>query len=467
MDKIRVGIPYFDESELGMITSSDMMTVTNLISEPFLRLYDGKVWPAMAHSWQAFDKGRRWLFYLSPNTLFNDSTPCTMADVMEAIEHVKAIPDENGGPNIFSTYFKDFEFSILNRYALQAITPEPTGDLAEMLGLIQILKKNRLNKWIIGTGNYKYASYWAEKSVRLTKLSGLKHLSAYSQITLFIIPDAHERIEALRKGDIHIATALESIASEENRDGNEWWSCKSNQSVMGLLNGFRAPFSQGLARRAVNLAVDVDRIIREILGGYAVPAASVVSPYHCGYNSMLDPIPYDPPLARKLLSQIDIDHELVITACEDYPFRASAVADMIAEQLTDVGLRVRVDKYKDRRTYNRLLSERNLGDIMLAQTGNKSTFHLLREAISSKEKGRLWQGVEDDSLQLLIDQAGAECDITERERKYSKVVTYLNRNPHWLYLYHPTAAYARYALTPDVSDVETLHTGELRFPGSW
>ena len=464
MDKIRVGIPSYDESKLGMITSTDMMTITNLISEPFLRLYDGKIWPALAHSWQTFEKGRRWLFYLSPTTLFNDSTPCTMADVMEAIEHVKAMPDEYGGSNIFNTYFKDFEFSILNRYALQAISPEPCGDLAEMLSLIQILKENRLNKWIIGTGNYKYATYWAEKSVRLTKLPGLKHLSAYSQITFFVIPDARERVEALRKGDIHIATDLESVASGENHDDNMWWTCKSNKSVMGMLNGFRPPFNQPLARRAVNLAVNVDRIIREVLDGYAVPSASIVSPYHCGYNSLLDPIPYDPALARKLFAQIDIDHELVITACRENPFRAFAVADMIAEMLNDVGLKVRVEHYDERQTYNKLLTEKNFGDIMLTWTSNRSTVHLLRDAISAKVKGRLWQGIEDDSVQHLIDEARAECDITDRERKYSRVITYLNRNPHWLYLYHPTSAYAR---TPDVDDVETLHTGELRFPGAW
>ncbi len=464
MDKIRVGIPYYDESRLGMLTSSEMMTVTNLISEPFLRLYDGKVWPALANSWQAFENGRRWLFYLSPNTLFNDSTPCTMADVIEAVEHVKAMPDEFGGSNIFNSYFKNIEFSILNRYALQAVSSEPTGDLAEMLSLIHILKKNRLDKWIIGTGNYKYASYWAEKSVRLTKLPGLKHLSAYSQVTFFIIPDANERVEALRKGDIHIATNLESVATKESVDANVWWTCKSNRSVMGMLNGFRPPFNQPLARRAVNLAVDVDRIIREVLGGYAVPSASVVSPYHCGYNSLLDPIPYDPPLARKLLSQIDIDHELVITACRENPFRAFAVADMIAEQLSDVGLKVRIEHYDDRETYNRMLTKKNFGDIMLTWTSNRSTFHLLRDAISSKVKGRLWQGIEDDAVQHLIDEAAAECDITDRERNYSRVITYLNRNPHWLYLYHPTAAYAR---DPGVSDVETLHTGELRFPGAW
>ncbi len=463
MNKIRVGIPYYDETKLGMITSSDMMTVANLISEPLLRLYDGKIWPALARSWQVFEDGRRWLFYISPNTFFHDNSPCTMADVFAAIEHVKSIPDEYGKPNIFNTYFKDIEFSILNRYALQARCLKPCGDLAEMLSMIQILKKNRLEKWVVGTGNYKYSGRWTKKSIRLTKLREMKLLSEYDQIAFFIIPDVNERIEALYRGEIDIASDLGSV-SPSVKDNNIWWSFPSNRSVMGILNEFKPPFNNSYARKAVNLAVDVDRIINDLLNGYGIPAASIVSPYHCGYNSLLDPIPYDPALARKLFSQADIDHELVITACKDYLFPAYEIADMIAEQLTKVGLRVRVDKYDDRDTYKRLLSEKSLGDIILTQTGNKSTAHLLQEAVSSKEKGQLWYGTDDNTLLYLLNSASSEPDITERERKYSKVIIYLNRNPHWLYLYHPKTIYAR---NPKVIDVQVLHSGELRFPGAW
>ncbi len=465
MEKIRVGIPYYDEARLGTVTSDPgNVNIANLISEPLLRLYDGKVWSALAHSWQVFERGRRWLFYLSPNTLFSDSTPCTMIDVMEAIDHVREEPDEFGRPSQYSDYLKDFEFSILNRYALQAVCRKPSGDLAEILSAIPILKKNRFDKRIVGTGNYKYASYWANRSVRLTKLSGLKHLSAYNQITFLLIPDARERLEALRKGDIHIASELESVAEQEKNDGNEWWTCKTNQSVMGMLNAFQPPFNQPVARRAVNLAVDVDRMIREIMGGYAFPAATIVSPYHCGYNNVLEPIPYDPPLARKLFSQVDIDHELVITAADGFPPRAFDIADMIAEQLMDVGVKVRVEKYSDVNEYYNMTADGNPGDIMLMWTHKNSTYRFLHDAISSGVKGPFWKGVVDDTLQTLIDEANVECDITERERKYSRVVTYLNKNPQWLYLYHPVTAYAR---TQGVDDVETLHTGEFRFPGAW
>ena len=465
MDKIRLGIPAYDESKLDVMTSnSDIVSIMNLISEPLVRQYDGKIWPALANIWQVFEKGRRWLFYIPPGTMFSDSTPCTMIDVMETIENVKKTNTEHGILSRYGDYLKNFNFSILNRYALQVTCEQPSGDLGEILSSISILKANRNGKRVIGTGNYKYSTYYADRSVRLNKLSNIKHLSAYEQITFFIIPDSGKRLEALHNGEIHFAADLDDFPENKDDPAIEYWTCKTNQSVMCLLNGFNSPFKQPNARRAINLAVDVDRIIREVLGGYAFPATSIVSPYHCGYSSLQDPIPYDPVLARKLFAQAEIDRELVISAVKGKPKHAFMIADMIADMLNDAGVKVRVDKYEDISEYYQRLFNRELGDIMLAQTANSSTFRILFDAISSRTAGPYWQGIEDKPLDDMIEEANRECDITDRERKYGRVITYLNKNPHWLYLYHPLTKYARRA---DIKDVESLHTGALRFPGAW
>lgn len=464
-EKIRVGIPSYDESKLECTTyNPEVLDVVNLISEPLLRMYDGKIWPAMARSWQVFKKGRRWLFYIPQKTMFSDSTPCTVADVVDNINYIKESADDRGRPGPYGRYLKDVEFHILNRYALEAICPKPCGDIAEILSSIPILKKNRLGKRIVGTGSYKYSNYWANKSIRLNKISGLKYLSAYEQITFFVEPDPVKRLEMLRNGDVHIVSALNDIPREEWNDGNSWWECRQNQSVMGMLNGYRAPFNDARARLAVNLAVDAAHIVETLLDGHARLAASVVSPYHCGCSSPLPPIPYDPDKARRLFAQVDTSEEVVITAAAGYPREAFALADMIAQYLNDVGLKVRVDRYDDENEYYAKVGEGNLGNIMIMHTMNGSTYRLLRDTIAYEDPGPMWQGVKDEEAQRLLNEANVECDITDRERRYAKVITYLNRNPQWLYLYHPSAVFASH---PDVQDVETLHSGVFRFPGAW
>ncbi len=464
-EKIRVGIPSYDESKLNRTTyNPEVLGVVNLISEPLIRLYDGKVWPALARSWQVFQKGRRWLFYIPQNTLFNDSTPCTVADVVESIEYMKNTVDDRGNTSSYLRYLKDVSFNILNRYALEVVCPNPCGDMAEILSCIPILKPNRLGKRIVGTGSYKYSNYWANKSIRLNKLTGLKYLSAYKQITFFVEPDPLKRVEMLRKGDVHIVSGLNEVPRSEQNDGNFWWECRLNQSVMGMLNGYRAPFNDPLARRAVNLAVDSMHIINTLLDGHARMSSSVVSPYHCGCSSPLAPIPYEPEEARRLFAKVDTSEEVVITAAKGYPKESFALADMIAQYLEDVGLKVRVDHYEDENEYYDKVCEGNLGDIMIMHTMNSSTYRLLRDTIDCENPGPVWQGIKDLEVQRLIHEANVESDITDRERRYAKVITYLNRNPHWLYLYHPSAVFASH---PDVTDVETLHSGVFRFPGAW
>ncbi len=464
-EKIRVGIPSYDESMLDRTTyNPEVLNVVNLISEPLLRLYDGKVWPALARSWQVFEKGRRWLFYLPQNAVFNDSTPCTVADVAENIDYFLKTPDDRGRTSAYARYLKGVKFNILNRYALEAVCEKPSGDIAEILSAIPIMKPNRLGKRVVGTGSYKYSNYWANRSIRLNKLSGLKYLSAYNQITFFVEPDPRKRLEMLREGEVHLVSGLNAIPREEQNDGNTWWECRLNQSVMGMLNGRRAPFNDPLARRAVNLAVDSLHIINTLLDGHGRMAASIVSRYHCGCTGPLAPIPYEPDEARRLFAKTDTSEELVITAAKGYPRESFALADMIAQYLEDVGLKVRVDRYEDEKEYYKKVSEGNLGDIMIMHTMNGSTYRLLRDTIDSEDPGPMWQGVKDDEVQRLIREANVESDITDRERRYAKVITYLNRNPHWLYLYHPSAVFASH---PDVNDVETLHSGVFRFPGAW
>ena len=215
MDKIRVGISDYEESSFGDITDShNTSTVTNLYSEPLIRLYDGKIWPALAQSWQSFDDGYRWLFYLRPNIMFHDSTPCSVVDVIESFEEIKSQSTKTGMPSPFERYFSKLNFRIINRLTLEVTCDTPCGDVAEILSGITIRRTKRNEKPVIGTGNYTYAKYYAGKTVRLEKRSGLKHLSAYDQITFYIIPDAEERLAALKKGTIHFAANLEQLPGQ-------------------------------------------------------------------------------------------------------------------------------------------------------------------------------------------------------------------------------------------------------------
>lgn len=465
MDKIRIGISDYEESSNGDISDShSTLTVMNLYSEPLIRLYDGKIWPALAQSWQSFDDGHRWLFYLRPNIMFHDSTPCSVVDVIDSFEEIKSQSTKTGMPSPYERYFSALNFRIINRLTLEVTCETPCGDVAEILSGINIRRTKHNEKPVIGTGNYTFAKFYAGKTVRLEKRSGLKHLSAYDQITFHIIPDPEERLAALKEGKIHFAANLEQLPRQKQDPDFTWWKCVSSKSTVGLLNAFEPPFNDPRARIGINYAVDVDQIIHEVFSDLAIPAATIGSPFHCGYDNSIKPVGYDPEKAKQLFEKVAMPSQLEIFASEGFPPRSREIAAFIAEQLDKIHIQTSLHIIEDETDYLRLIEKKQAGHIALFHSASNSTYRILSECVSSTEKGRWWQGYTDEKTQSLILAANTEDDITNRERKYSAVLNHLNQQPPWLYLFHPISVYA---CLPEVKDVELLHTEMLRFPGSW
>ena len=73
--------------------------------------------------------------------------------------------------------------------------------------------------------------------------------------------------------------------------------------VSGLINRNAEFMDDVRVRKALNLAVDRDRLIYEVFHGYAHPVAALAPPYSGGAPDGLEPYPHDPEEARRLLSE--------------------------------------------------------------------------------------------------------------------------------------------------------------------
>jgi peptide/nickel transport system substrate-binding protein len=72
--------------------------------------------------------------------------------------------------------------------------------------------------------------------------------------------------------------------------------------VSGLVNRNAELMDDARVRRALNLAVDRERLIEEVFHGYAHPVAALAPPYSGGAPDDLTPYPYEPEEAKRLLS---------------------------------------------------------------------------------------------------------------------------------------------------------------------
>jgi len=109
------------------------------------------------------------------------------------------------------------------------------------------------------------------------------------------------------EGEVDIVTEISPADAERvgSSEHAQLYAIDAMRVILGIVNrGVEdAPLGDARTRRALNIAVDRDRLVREGFGGYAYPAAGVTPPYAVGGLSNLEPYPHEPDEAKRLLQE--------------------------------------------------------------------------------------------------------------------------------------------------------------------
>ena len=165
------------------------------------------------------------------------------------------------------------------------------------------------------------------------------------------IPDIATRVAALQTGAVDIigeGGIPPAFITQLERDPSVRLSyAKGGATNMHI--GFEARKGAPLADRRVRLAIahaiDVDAIVKNVLGGRAQKTAALVTPYTVGYDPAIKGIPYDPEAAKKLLAEAGYASGIDVT------FNSSGgryvnereVVEALAAQMHAVGIRAKVN----------------------------------------------------------------------------------------------------------------------------
>ena len=438
----------------------DLQTLLSLVYEPVLRWEDGEILPGLAESWQLSGDGKSILLRLRQGARFHDGKSCTAEDIVRSLERLRTADGAFGMGGVYAPYLSPLRLETKSEHELRITSPEIAADLVDILAAVYVGRHAGPGP-ALGTGPYLVESYEEDRSLRLF-LAGQPDDNVYEVVSFMCLPTPETRLDALKSGAADVATGLETLPAVPEPNGYEWKRCTNTLSVTAFLNGFTEPFDQDEARLAINLAVDVGKIVEEVWGGLAKRASTVVSPYHYGYPKEMQPLVHDPERARRLFAQVSMPGELVIRTPQVIPDRAPQVAQLIQKDLAEIGIRARIEEQPDRPLYAREVSQKKIGHIALFDSSPLSTYRALREKLSSRIRGLWWQGVTDGTADLLISAAHTTVQPSERREAYGRCLQWLHDHPHWLYLYHPTRLFAiRHGIAP----VTMNHGGFLRLPG--
>jgi peptide/nickel transport system substrate-binding protein len=157
-----------------------------------------------------------------------------------------------------------------------------------------------------GTGPYKLKS-WGPNQDLVVEANDHYWGTAppIKNVRMKTIAEQATRVAALRSGEIHVA---KDIPPEEvdgiNKSGRQTArAVSSNRFPYYVMEVRKPPLDNPKLRQAINYAVDWDGIIQGVLIGNGTRMATVLDPWHVGYDPTLKPYPYDPDKAKSLMTE--------------------------------------------------------------------------------------------------------------------------------------------------------------------
>jgi peptide/nickel transport system substrate-binding protein len=281
---------------------------------------------------------------------FHDGSEMTAKDVKFSIDLMKS-PE---APLVNRHHEPIKETKIIDNYTIQIITKQPDPLLLKRLSFIlwilpaDLYAKGAESFWKhpVGTGPFKFVSW--SRNDRMIFEANENYWDGAPKVKRLIfrsVPEIASRIAELQTGNADIVTAVPPFLMNQIKDApNTTLQSIPTGHIMYLyINTLaKGPLENKKVRQALNYAVDKQMIIKNILQGCGNQIATLLTPYHFGYDPSLKPYPYDPGLAKKLLAEAGYDKGLRLTLnlAVGRHLMAKEICEAMASMFEAVGIKI-------------------------------------------------------------------------------------------------------------------------------
>ncbi|MDO9527166.1 MAG: ABC transporter substrate-binding protein, partial [Gemmobacter sp.] len=250
------------------------------------------------------------------------------------------------------------------------------------------------------------------------------------------MPDADDRAKALRDGTAQVATNLPYAADLGARVTRV--ETLNPVAIIFLMNAISGPLTDSRLRRALDLALDRDALVRDVMAHGATPLNGFVSPAHFGAGQAPAPS-RDLTLARRLLAEAGYPDGLTLgVSCPTrLPDEAVRLTAALGQQLQQIGVTLDVTFHEDREAYAHMVRRKEIRDLAVFDSSPLSTYRVLVEKLDARVKGSWWEGYHNPQVEALIDQGRVCTDETARAAIYAQAYAVMQDDPAWLTLYNP------------------------------
>ena len=417
--------------------------IRNIFDGLVTRTPDGKVVPMIAESWEN-PTPTEWIFTIREGVTFHDGSELTVEDVIFTFERTITEGAIDGNTSPRKGLIEPLvAVEKVDDRRVKFILSEPWPILITMLPHHQIVPKAYVEKVgdaefaknPIGAGPFKLKEAKLDERIVLERYDNYWGGKPKIKTRVFdIIPENNSRIAALQSGSVHRIQGVspELIPQLEASGDIEVKTANGTRVYMVEMNTQKPPFNDVRVRQAMNYAVDMEKIVELILGGYGKALKGPILEESFGINKNLPGYEYNPEKAKQLLAEAGYpDGFSVVIDTKD---TTNQVALAVASQLREIGIDAQIRVWE----WGVLQPLIQKGERMMYLTdwGNSTQdpYDFLNPKLRTNDRGN-YSFYSNPRVDELLNAASIETDVQKREQMYREAQEIIFEEAPWIFGY--------------------------------
>lgn len=416
---------------------------------------DNTIQPWLATEWSVSEDGKSYTFKLRQDVKFHDGTPFNAEAVKYNYDRI--IDPKTKAANALALIQPYESSEVINEYTIKINLSTPSTSFLSNLsqGLLGIVSPTAAEKYgdqfgknPVGSGPYKFVSWTENADIQVEKNADYKWAPSIvenkgapniDKVIFKIIPEEATRIGSVQSEQVLAAETVppQNILSLKNDPKSQLLQVNTIGLPYTLFfNQRKEPWKDVKVRKAVQLAVDVDAIVKTLYLSTYQRAWSPLSPGIFGYDKSLEgSVKPDITKANQLLDELGYEKgadgirvkdgkRFTLNYVDGSPNREKRndIAIIIQQQLKEIGIAVEINITKDVASVVYQNADYDLyGNSQVNSDPNalRAIYHTQTPEQEAAFKGL--GGGSNPELDQLLEQGTVESDPAKREVIYKKV----------------------------------------------
>ncbi|MCX5915547.1 MAG: ABC transporter substrate-binding protein [Deltaproteobacteria bacterium] len=421
----------------------------NIYETLLLRNNEMKLTPLLATSWKLINN-TTWEFTLRKGVKFHNGEDFNAAAAKFSLERIA-----DGKNKLKQTTLVGIidRVEIIDNYTIRVITTKPYPYLDAQLAHLGAMMPPQYTRdkgpshialHPIGTGPYKLAR-WV-KDDQLTLEANDRYWGGAPRIKKAIlrpIPEATTRVAALQTQEadiiVNIPPHLARLMDWKGRSSVA--KVPSSRVIFMAFDTTQGgPVADKKVRQAIAQAIDVDKILKNVLEGNAIRLGTPFTKYHFGYDPAIRPNPFNPEMAKKLLAEAGAQgFELTLNSPNGRYLNDKEVSEAAVGDLRKVGINARV-KIHEWGTYMNMTYAHKAGPSYLLGWGG-ATFDADATLFPMMRTGQVLSHYSNPKLDAMIEEGRSIMDKAKRQKIYSEAAKLVKEEVPWAFAYQQIDIY--------------------------